>query len=145
MSDAMTQVVRQLIDQIQHFLARGNVEAARRNHAMIYYREDQYSVLEWVRGTFGLDSSPMAVAVRTQKEMVELLEKIEYDADPDEIAEECADVAIMIMQLCSKYNRDLRWAVDRKMEKNRGRRWSVNEKGIAQHVPETVDAGDDRV
>lgn len=134
--NAMKEVVAQLISQLQVFLSTDCIKSAKMHHDMIVYTEDQYTILQWARDTFGKRSNPMTIALRMNSEVNELLQAIDAGCSPDEIAEECADVVIILNQVCSSVNRDLRWAVDKKMEKNRGRKWKTNSRGVGQHIDE---------
>jgi NTP pyrophosphatase (non-canonical NTP hydrolase) len=66
--------------------------------------------------------------------MAELLTKVASDAPAEEIGEECADVAILLHLICGRRKLDLDAEIARKMEKNRGREWRVDETGCGYHV-----------
>ncbi len=98
-------------------------------------RETSRSVSEWAQETFGPASSLLSIAVRANTEMSELLTLLNGRSIPKEAAEECADVAIVLMRLCDRVGYDLYDEIDRKMEINRKREWVLDGNGHGQHRP----------
>ena len=64
----------------------------------------------------------------------EFKDEIAVRSDAHTIADECADVLIVLYGLCDLYNRDLHEAVDKKMAINRDREWFVDDTGAGQHI-----------
>lgn len=95
--------------------------------------ETQQSVNEWQRETFGEQSNPFAIADKLLRELWELHAKMQKGTR-SEIAEELADVQIVLWQLAGAYRVDLQAEVDRKMAINRARKWRLHGDGTAQHV-----------
>ncbi len=94
----------------------------------------QAAVTHWADRTFGQAQNPTRVAIRANEEMAELLRKCSYNAPAEEIAEEIADVFIVLMRLCSVLERDIEREVERKMAINETRRWTVDGQGHGHHV-----------
>ena len=98
-------------------------------------QENQKSVNAWQRETFGPQTNHFAIADKLLHELWELHAKMQKNAPRHEIAEELADVQIVLWQLAGAYNIDLADAVARKMHINRYERaWNVRGDGTAQHV-----------
>lgn len=105
--------------------------------------ENQRSITEWADQTFG-PSHPAVIAARMNKEVAELVSglaahaRLEVsDIDPtalDAIREECADVGVMLFQVCEKLGVDLQTAINYKMAVNRSRIWAKSPTGDFQHV-----------
>lgn len=115
--------------------------------------ETQESVHEWRVATFGQADPPESVALRMAEEVGELLALLGYGDsmwrrvktcqketfilanDKAEIADELADVQVLLWGAASAFGIDLGAAVDRKMGVNRARRWDLDGKGGGQHAP----------
>lgn len=105
--------------------------------------ETQQSITAWAEGTFG-PSHPAVIAARMNKEVAELVSglaahaRLEVsDIEPtalDAIREECADVGVMLLQVCEKLGVDLQTAINYKMAVNRSRVWAKSATGDFQHV-----------
>ncbi len=140
-------------------LRHGNLQSARQCHGSLAYWEDQFTILEWANTTFGPPSHPLLVALRMMSEVIELLKDLGVQpftinqlndlleeeqvfarrsrlpaVDPEKVASECADIQIMVGQVCSRVHKNLAWEVDKKMAINRKREWKINENGVGQHV-----------
>src|SRR5690606_8854469 len=105
--------------------------------------ETQKTIYDWAIATFGQPAEGSrgryAVIERTIGEMREfaaLSADGSLEPTPAEIADEAADVVIMLYQVCQLYGVDLATAVEMKMEKNRRRKWKVNGLGVGQHIRE---------
>ena len=95
---------------------------------------DQTKILDWSTETFG-EKSALSIAVRGNKEMSELLSALENSvADKKEIAMECADIVIFMMQIAEKMDYDLLALVEMKMDINEERQWEKKADGSFQHV-----------
>lgn len=93
----------------------------------------QKEVSRWATDQFG-QSSAVAKAIRGNKEMAELISSLQNGIPNDEIAEECADVAFFLLQICEASGHDLMEEVARKLEINKKRQWKRASDGSHQHV-----------
>jgi hypothetical protein len=64
--------------------------------------ETQQTIDEWARSTFG-DAEPIGIAVRANVEAAELLSAVSCKTPDSEIAEEVADVAIILLQATARW------------------------------------------
>ena len=95
---------------------------------------DQQKVLKFSEDRFG-EQSAMDIAVRGNKEMSELLSSLCNGlVSNKDVAFECADIVIFMMQIAEKVGYDLLETVDEKMDINEGRKWKRNADGSFQHV-----------
>jgi len=95
--------------------------------------ETQRTISAWAVNTFG-KASRQVIVDRAQDEMRELFEAV-CDGQPvADIAEEAADVAIVLMHLAQSLGVDLNAAIDAKMAKNRKRKWTTDGQGRGRHV-----------
>ena len=103
--------------------------------------ETQNSVSAWAEETFGPVSSNARVAARANEEMAELLRVLTRDDEAlDQVADECADVVIVLMRLADRMGFGLQDAIDQKMAVNRGRTWGRDGSGHGyHHVEPTPD------
>lgn len=95
----------------------------------------QKKIFEWSQKTFN-HPDMMTVVVRGNKEMSELISSVHHKQSNEEIAEECADVAFFLLQLCEMVGHDLHTEIEAKFEKNKQRQWSKGNDGSYQHVKE---------
>ncbi len=98
-------------------------------------RETHESMEAWRLATLGPYPSTAKMASRANREMVELLDAIADGLPAEKIAEEAADVAIVLYGVAGSVGLDLAAAIDRKMAVNRQRKWKVVD-GIGHHVHE---------
>jgi hypothetical protein len=78
--------------------------------------ETQAKINEWARETFG-GAEPIGIAVRANVEAAELLSAVSNNAPGPEIAEEVADVAIILLQATARWDIEVRIpSVDHKAE-----------------------------
>lgn len=97
--------------------------------------ETVQSVTEWANQTFGKATS-QAMMDRAKKEWDELLDLF-HPPDhtecciPKKVAEEAADVCICLYRVIGTLDPE---AINKKMAKNRARKWQVDGQGCAQHV-----------
>lgn len=96
--------------------------------------ENQKTIEEWRRATFGMPLSRMRIAVRANEEMAELLRALSTDDNDPKAASEIADVVIVLYSVAELLGVDLHTEVDRKMAINRARRWSLDGTGHGYHV-----------
>lgn len=90
------------------------------------------TVTAWANETFGPATIRTQIA-RAEKEFVELLQLQEVDHDNAQLAEEAADVCICLYRVIGTLDPE---AINKKMAKNRARKWKVDGQGTAQHVGE---------
>lgn len=66
--------------------------------------ETQQSISQWAEATFGPSGSDLRVWARANEEMAELLRLLTFNAspDPEKVAEECADVVIVLLRLAER-------------------------------------------
>lgn len=98
--------------------------------------ENQKTISEWGFKTFGYPKDVITITKRMLKESKELKEAIEKDVTNDMIADECADIYIVMCQVFTTMGYNLQACVDHKMEINRGRKWKIAGDGTGQHIKE---------
>lgn len=107
--------------------------------------ETQETISAWADATFGEATSAARVAARANEEMAELIRHaLAYDVptvgpqhfreQQRAVAEECADVVIVLMRLCRNVGCDLLDEIEKKMAKNRARQWRMDGTGHGYHV-----------
>lgn len=97
-------------------------------------KETGGSIAKWADETFGTSVLDRNIFERADDEMAELYAKVTFSPEvPSGIAEECADVVIVLARLAHRCGFDIFEMVDRKMEINRGREWVLDGKGQGQH------------
>jgi NTP pyrophosphatase (non-canonical NTP hydrolase) len=101
-------------------------------------RETGKSISDWATETFGQSGSDSRVAARALEEMAELLRKTTAGEAGQAVADECADVVIVLARLAWRNGADIFEAVDRKMQINRQRRWKLDGSGHGYHVRDRV-------
>ena len=116
-----------------------NAEAALADHLVAANKkvesETIASVTTWANETFGQAKIP-AMMDRAKKEWDELLDLF-HPPDhtecciPKKVAEEAADVCICLYRVIGTLDPE---AINKKMAKNRARKWQVDGQGCAQHV-----------
>jgi NTP pyrophosphatase (non-canonical NTP hydrolase) len=118
--------------------------------------ETQQSVSEWGQSVFGRASDPALLVGRALNEFAELMEvllperiakefteicdslraRVRTPKNKDiraEVANELADIVVVLLQAAEGYGVDLLGVVDAKMEINRSRKWKIIQGGIGQH------------
>ncbi len=98
--------------------------------------ETSASICAWGNKSFGEVEDLAALVARAKSEMVELEEAVVSQESLEAIADEAADVAILLHRLLGILGQDLADAVDRKMSVNRGRQWIPSGDGTGNHVEE---------
>ena len=90
------------------------------------------SVTSWANETFG-KATILAQVERARKEFDELEALMQTHCGGDHLAEEAADVVICLYRVIGTLDPE---AINKKMAKNRARKWKVDGQGCAQHVGE---------
>jgi hypothetical protein len=103
--------------------------------------ETQKTISEWGFKTFGYPKNPIVVVDRMLEEVKELEELKEQfkkynDSVYTKMADECADIYIVMCQVMETMGYNLQSCVDHKMEINRVRKWKIAGDGTGQHVKE---------
>lgn len=96
--------------------------------------ETQTTIAKWADTTFGEPATNLSIAKRADKEMRELIRKLEEDDWHQGAPEEAADVIIVLQRIFSRFKRSGGEEVDRKMRTNRARKWELTGDGHGQHV-----------
>lgn len=96
--------------------------------------ENQQSVARWIRDTFGPVPSNARIVSRANEEMAELLRTVTIDDSSPDLAEEMADVVIVLYRLAERLGVSLADEIDRKMAVNRARKWERDGSGSGYHV-----------
>lgn len=110
-----------------HMGVRGSRTREREEH------ETAATISAWADATFGPVKSNVSIAVRSLKEVAELIAKLVADDTHPGAPEEVADVVIVLQRLMHRMGYDLATEVDRKMEINRAREWTLDGNGHGQH------------
>ncbi len=87
----------------------------------------------WQVETFGPATSPERAFARCTKEWDELLLAL-HESGPADVAEECADVAILLCRVAAALGFDLADEIEKKMAINRARKWPAPGTGPSQHI-----------
>lgn len=95
--------------------------------------ETQKTITKWAVDTFGKPPSIAHLFDRAEDEFYELKEAI-ASGNPEKIAEETADVRILLSQIAEHLGYDYQAAVDAKMKVNRSRKWDTDGNGSGQHI-----------
>lgn len=93
---------------------------------------------EWRLATFG-KATPERAFERTTDEWEELALMFEEGLrcrTPLDVAEECADVVIMLGAVVAELGLDLADEIEKKMAKNRARKWHTLGDGTGNHIEE---------
>ncbi len=98
--------------------------------------ENQQTVCEWVEATFGPVASNARIVSRANEEMAELVKDVSIDDRHANLVEEAADIVIVLYRLAERMGADLLEEVDRKMAKNRARRFVSDGSGCGYPVKE---------
>lgn len=120
-------ILRQAVDDMRRAIA----DISNRVHV-----ETQRTISDWAVDTFGYPKSLEVIRGRLLKEVKEL-ELIDIWDDSkaiNKIADECADIYIVLVQVMATIGYDLHICVDRKMQINRNREWKLHGDGTAQHI-----------
>lgn len=95
--------------------------------------ETQKTITDWAVATFGKAPSIAHILDRAEDEFFELKEAI-ANGNPEKIAEEIADVRIVLCQISERLGYNEQAAVDAKMKINRARQWETNGDGTGKHI-----------
>ena|SRR5579871_1422985 len=96
--------------------------------------ETSKTIYQWGADAFGEVSDLNRVIARARLEFQELAEAVAGGHPVDEIAQEAADVAILLNRLMGLLGRELGEEIDAKMKINRARTWLRNGDGTGRHV-----------
>lgn len=105
-------------------------------------RETQRTISDWGVQTFGYPKSPKHITDRMLEEVEELKQVIEAgnfgtQFSYERLADECADIYIVMVQMMDTIGYDLHACIDHKMHINRhDRKWKLHGDGTAQHIKE---------
>ena len=102
--------------------------------------ETQATISAWAEATFGPSGSNARAIARANREMAELLEHVTADDRHPEAAEEIADIVIVLSRVMTRLGVDLQAEIDRKMVKNRARKWRLDGTGHGYHVKDNEEA-----
>lgn len=107
--------------------------------------ETQYTIAAWARETFGANINNATAAARANQEMAELIKALASDDWHPKAGEEVADVVICLVRIADNCGFDIWEEVEKKMAKNRLRKWRTDGTGCGQHIdePPSVGAGGD--
>ena len=94
----------------------------------------QERISRWTLETFGEPRSNLAIAVRANEEMAELLRALSLDDWSPYAREEVADVVITLCRLVTRLEGDMARDINEKMERNLLRRWSIDSNGLGDHI-----------
>ena len=91
---------------------------------MTQIEEMTEEVVDWV-GEFipDEDRNPFNTAIKMSEEVAELLHALYSDESDKAVADECADILILLLDVAHLYEIDLTAAFKRKMDINRDRQW----------------------
>lgn len=95
-------------------------------------QETQETISEWAK-QLGPKKSNLRIAIRMQQELAELLTALAIDDDDPNAVMELADIFIVGYTLAARMGKPIHFAIDWKMEINRGRKWKLDGTGCAQH------------
>lgn len=99
--------------------------------------ETEKTINAWQHALFGDAGSPLRTAARANEEMAELLKELSKSViDEDKVAEEGADVVIVLLDIFRKLKRNMWEEVTKKMKINRARKWGPVVDGHTYHVRE---------
>lgn len=92
-------------------------------------------ITDWQRETFGTPTVTVAFE-RAREEWAEMFDGFHEDWSPEEQAEEAADVVITLAAFVRALGFDLAEVLEKKMAKNRVRKWVTRGDGTGDHVKE---------
>lgn len=95
--------------------------------------ETQESIGKWADETFGPSGSNARVAARANEEMAELIRVLTSDDNHPKAPEELADVVIVLNRLAFRLGINLQEEINKKMERNRSRKWETDGTGHGYH------------
>lgn len=91
----------------------------------------QNRIHEWVVNSFNTN---LEIQMKKLKEeMEETLEAFE-SGETEDLAEELADMHIVICGIMGLLNKSLQKTTNKKMKQNIARKWAMNEEGVPHHV-----------
>lgn len=96
--------------------------------------ETQVGISQWIENTFGPVISNARIVSRANEEMAEMIRSVTVDDNHPELAEEIADVVIILCHLATRLGVDLPEEINKKMAVNRARKWDRDGSGCGYHV-----------
>lgn len=87
----------------------------------------------WAEQTFGPATDRAVLVQRADTELQELLQAVK-DGNTAEIGKETADVVILLMRLLEQSGLTLSEEINKKMQENRARTWTLKGDGTGSHV-----------
>ncbi len=96
-------------------------------------RENQHSIADWAKTTFGPVHDPAVLVERAELELFELKEAV-AKGDAVEVGKETADVVILLHRLLDQFQLTLETQINQKMAENRKRNWIAKGDGTGHHV-----------
>lgn len=97
--------------------------------------ESLKNIGKWGTTTFG-KVQPSRGVERMEEEVDELRDAVREGQGEHRIAQEMADVVIVLCHIADSMGVDLQRFIDAKMVTNRERKWNVHEDGTGYHVKE---------
>ncbi|UTW54451.1 dATP/dGTP pyrophosphohydrolase domain-containing protein [Kordiimonas sp. SCSIO 12610] len=95
--------------------------------------ETQQSIAKWSEETFGPVSNITALLDRALEEFTELKDAVQDDNKP-EIANELADILILLYRFAELNGINVTEAIQHKMSINRQRKWQSYGDGTGKHI-----------
>lgn len=96
----------------------------------------QDRVGQWAEKTF-TKATDQTVLTHMKREMVELEESVAHGNLKPELAEECADIYLLLLHLAHRNKFDLQAFAKRKHEVNTQRLWGAPDaEGVVEHIKE---------
>lgn len=92
---------------------------------------------EWEQETF--DHTDQNLLRKFKEEFEELCDELEHSGSAECVADEMADVFIIMSMFAERFGVDILAAACQKMEINKKRKWAKDENGSYQRVKETND------
>ena len=86
------------------------------------------------------DRSLASVLAHLREEVDELAAATLLDEDNGEVAEECADIGLLLLSMASLIDEDLAMLMAMKFALNKGRTWTTDTGTHRKHTEETTDA-----
>jgi NTP pyrophosphatase (non-canonical NTP hydrolase) len=128
-------------ERLDELRPQGKAEVQVASGLVAWTGENQRTINEWQVAMFK-HVTPLQAFARLHKEFSELLTLLAYtptnsskhDEWAAKVAPECADLYVVLCQLCNELGVDLQDEVNKKMAINRKRVWAKTKDGDFQHV-----------
>ena len=99
--------------------------------------ETQHTIAAWGEETFGPVASASVLVERARLEFDELADAVRENDDAA-VAQEIADILILLYRVATLHNAEVDQAVQAKMKVNRARTWVRNGDGTGRHVKQVT-------